>query len=91
MKSRSLNRLYYIMVITVALIYLLARVFYIGNQWLTLVSMSLLLVPLLGLIGHKRWCAKEQEPFETATFIIATFIWLFVTVVAVTFYFRFCR
>lgn len=89
MSSKSSIRLRHIRLISLAEMLLVALCFWVGIRWLMIVSMALLVIPLWGLIDHRRWCRIHHEPYENWDFLSAIVAWAIYTGVIVSVYLRF--
>lgn len=88
-KSQSVIRLKYIELIAFVETGFAALCLVLGHTWLIALSIVLFLIPLWGLISHRRWCRKHNEPYANWEMLYTVVAWAVYLFIILVIYFRF--
>lgn len=88
-KSKSVIRLKYIELMAFVETGFALLCFIWEYQWLIALSIALFLIPLWGLITHRRWCRAHNEPYANWELLYTTIAWVVYALITGAIYFRF--
>ncbi|WP_286007545.1 hypothetical protein [Barnesiella viscericola] len=88
-KSKSVIRLKYIELIAFVETGFALLCFIWEYKWLIALSFTLFLIPLWGLITHRRWCRTHNEPYANWELLYTTIAWVIYALITGAIYFRF--
>lgn len=88
-KSKSVIRLKYIELIAFVETGFAALCLIVGHTWLIALSIVLFLIPLWGLITHRRWCWKHNEPYANWEMLYTVVAWAVYLFIILVIYFHF--
>lgn len=90
-RSKSAIRLKYIELIAFVETWLVGGLFLLDIKWLSGLSIALFIIPLWGLIGHRRWCRVHNEPYKNWELFYVSIAWVIYLFLVVFFYFYIWR
>lgn len=88
-KSKSVIRLKYIELIAFVETWFACLCPSLGYDWLTALSIALFAVPLWGLVTHRRWCRKHNEPYANWELFYTVVAWVVYVIIALVIYSHF--
>ncbi len=88
-KSKSVIRLKYIELIAFVETWFAGLSLILGHTWLIALSIVLFLIPLWGLITHRHWCRKHNEPYANWELFYTVVAWAVYVIIVLVIYFHF--